>query len=219
MHGDGDWVVAAASVLAALIGIAGGYLLAIFQRERQKLQFTIYDAEDLAAGLRQHGNFQVLWAASAFTTTELILSTIAVRNFGNCTIENLEFTLTIEGERHFSQITAATNNLALMSQIRVSSSNPPLKDSSPGIDWHHQVKLPYFNAGEEFRINALYSGKPCTPGIICRLPNTTVNVISLAELQTQLAERRERLTFKLAALVPGLFMMVLVLAIAVFLRP
>src|ERR1017187_4682034 len=87
MHGD--WVTAIATVLAAIIGVFGGYLLARYQREKRILRFTIMYTEDLAAALRVHGNFEIKFAD--FSTTELILSAITVRNLGNSSIKDIEF--------------------------------------------------------------------------------------------------------------------------------
>jgi hypothetical protein len=49
MHGD--WLVAIATLFAAIIGIFGGYLLSKYQREKRILRFVVMDEEDLAAAL------------------------------------------------------------------------------------------------------------------------------------------------------------------------
>ena len=75
MHGD--WVAATASVLAAVIGVVGGYLLARYQRQTRVLRFVTLETEDLAKTLREYGNFEIKF--EDFSTTELILSAISVR--------------------------------------------------------------------------------------------------------------------------------------------
>jgi hypothetical protein len=50
------------------------------------------------------------------------------------------------------------------------------------------VSLPFFNASESFRLNALYTGKPSLCEVACRLPDTTVEVFTRAELSSQSAE-------------------------------
>ncbi len=77
MHGD--WVVGIATVLAAIIGVAGGYLLAKYQREKKILRFVVLNPEDLAASLRVHGDFEIRFAD--FTTTELMLSAVTVSQY------------------------------------------------------------------------------------------------------------------------------------------
>jgi hypothetical protein len=69
MHGD--WVTATATVLAAVIGIFGGYLLAKYQREKRRLRFVVLAAQDLASSLRAHGDFEIKFAD--FSTRQLAL--------------------------------------------------------------------------------------------------------------------------------------------------
>jgi hypothetical protein len=109
MHGD--WITATATVLAAIIGILGGYVLARYQREKRAIRFAVLDTEDLAIGLRAHGNFEIKFAH--FSTTELILSTIVVSNVGNATIKDVEFSLKIPGDHPFARVTCASDNIAL----------------------------------------------------------------------------------------------------------
>jgi hypothetical protein len=160
MHGD--WVTAIATVLAAIIGVLGGYLLARYQREKRAVSFLVTDTEDLAAALREHGNFEIKFAH--FSTTELILSTITVRNTGNASIKDFQFSVKIPGEHHFAQVNCASDTPALALQVKVL---PPVPG---GIDPIFPVSLPFFNANESFRINVLYSGKPSQCGVTCRLP-------------------------------------------------
>jgi hypothetical protein len=189
MHGD--WVTATATVLAAVIGILGGYLLARYQREKRVLRFAIMDTEDLAVGLREHGNFEIKFAH--FSTTELILSTIVVRNIGNSSIRDIEFSIKIPGEHPFAQINCASSNPALASQVKV------LPPSAGGTDPIFPVSLPFFNANETFRINALYVGKPSQCEVTCRLPDTTVEIYTLSELY-RMSDRRSRWKFFLTVL-------------------
>jgi hypothetical protein len=44
------------------------------------------------------------------------------------------------------------------------------------------VSLPFFNANETFNLNILYSGKSSECQIACRLPDTTVEVLTVHEL-------------------------------------
>jgi hypothetical protein len=178
MHGD--WIAATATVLAAIIGIFGGYLLARYQREKRAIRFAVMDTEDLAVGLREHGNFEIKFAD--ITTTELILSSVTVRNIGNASISGVTFTIKIPGNHPFAQINCASSNPALAAQIHVL---PPLG----GIDPLSVISLPFFNPNETFRVNALYTGKPSHCEVTCRLPDTTVQVLSLSELY-RLNERR-----------------------------
>jgi hypothetical protein len=172
MHGD--WVTATATILAAIIGVLGGYFLARYQRERRIVRFLLTDAEDLAAALRAYGDFEIKW--SNFSTAELILTSIIVRNIGNQTLTNFSFVVKIPGNHSFAQINCASEAAALLSQISVSPS------VMGGLDPEFNVKLPFLNADETLRINALYSGKPSECEVICRLPDTTVQIHKLSDL-------------------------------------
>jgi hypothetical protein len=160
MHGD--WIAATATVLAAIIGIVGGYLLARYQRETKMLRFVVMNTEDLASTLREHGDFEIKF--KDFSTTELVLSSITVRNTGNSSLRDIAFTLKIPGNHPFAQIKS-------------------------GNDPEFPVSLPFFNAGESFRINALYTGKPSRCEIICRLPDTIVQIYSASEFY-RMTDRR-----------------------------
>jgi hypothetical protein len=175
-----DWVTATATVIAAIIGIFGGYLLSRWQREKREVRFVLTETEDLAAALRQHGNFEIKFAD--FSTTELVLSTIAIRNLGNRSVENLQFSIKLPGKHSFAKINCASANTALTEQIVVSS--PP-----NGADQAFAVSLPFFNRGESFRINALYSGPAIDPQVICRLPDTNVSIVTFSELSRRTVAR------------------------------
>jgi hypothetical protein len=172
MHGD--WITATATILATLLGILGGYMLSRYQREKRILRFVVMDTEDLAAALRVHGAFEIKFAH--FSTTELVLSTIAVRNLGNCTLKDIQFNLKIPGDHSFAQISCAGENSALAAQVIV---RPPIKG---GLDPDFPMSLPFLNTGEGFRINALYTGKLSECEITCRLPDTTVQTYTVKEL-------------------------------------
>jgi hypothetical protein len=173
MHGD--WVTATATVLAAVIGISGGYLLAKYQREKQKMRFVVMKPQDLASSLRAHGDFEIKFAD--FSTRELVLSTVLVRNNGNCSIKDLVFNLKISGDLPFSHITCSSDNMTIAEQVTVNA--PAGRTGSNPV---FVVSLPFFNANESFHLNVLYSGKSSECEIACRLPDTTVEVLTVHEL-------------------------------------
>ena len=177
----------------------GGYLLARNQREKRILRFVVADTEDLAAALREHGNFEIKFAH--FSTTELILSTITVRNAGNASIKDIEFSIKIPGEHPFAKINCASSNPALASQVTVL---PPVLG---GADPVFSVALPFFNANESFGIYALYSGKLSQCEVTCRLPDTTVQVYTLSELY-RMNDRRRRWKNVLGAIVMAITVIV-----------
>jgi hypothetical protein len=196
MHGD--WVTATATILAAIIGILGGYLLARYQREKRTVRFLVTDTEDLAATLREHGNFEIKFAH--FSTTELILSTIVVRNIGNASINDLQFTVRIPGEHPFAQVNCSSDTPGLALHVSV------LPPAPGGSDPFFPVSLPFFNANESFRINILYSGKPSQCEVTCRLPETTVQIITLADLGRAYDSRNRWKTYlTVAAAILGAF--------------
>jgi len=48
----GDLLVAAATILGAILGVAGAYLVEYFRKERQSVRFSLTSPEDLARALR-----------------------------------------------------------------------------------------------------------------------------------------------------------------------
>jgi hypothetical protein len=94
----------------------------------------------------------------------------------------------IPGEHHFAQVNCASDTPALALQVTV------LPPAPGGIDPTFPVSLPFFNANESFRISVLYSGKPSQCGVTCRLPETTVQVHTLAELGRLYDSRNRRKT-------------------------
>jgi hypothetical protein len=172
MHGD--WITATATVLAAVIGIVGGYILAKYQREKRILRFVVMKPQDLAASLRAHGDFVIKFAE--FSTRQLVLATVSVRNTGNCSIKDLVFNLKIPGDVPFSHITCSSDNMTIAEQVTVGS------EGRTGNNPAFAVSLPFFNANESFLLNVLYSGKSSECEIACRLPDTTVEVLTVHEL-------------------------------------
>ena len=49
----GDLLVAAATILGAILGVAGAYLVEYFRKERQSVRFSLTSPEDLARALRE----------------------------------------------------------------------------------------------------------------------------------------------------------------------
>jgi hypothetical protein len=182
---NGDWLVALATLLAAIIGVLGGYVLARYQREKKALRFVVMDAEDLAAALRVHGNFEIKFAD--FSTTELSLSTVRVRNVGNSSIRDIQFSIKIPGNHRFAQVNSGGKTPGVPSPVEVAVS-PPAEGT---LDPIFRMFVPFLNVDESFRINALYAGQPSQCEVICRLPDTTVQIYSLADLN-RIEVRRER---------------------------
>ena len=204
MHGD--WLVALATVIAAIVGVVGGYFLARYQRERKILRFVIRDPVDLAATLRGHGNFEIKF--KDFSTTELILSTVESLNIGNASIKDIRFSLKLPGEHPFVLINCSSQNRALAEQVDISS--PALGETS--IDRVFPGALPFLNTGESFTLNVLYTGKPSQCEVTCRVPDTTVGVYTFSML-SGLYDRRNRRNVVLTGLITAAFASLLVFGI------
>ncbi|MBB4379382.1 hypothetical protein [Bradyrhizobium sp. SBR1B] len=193
MHGD--WVAATASVIAAIIGVVGGYFLARYQRERRHLRIVTMETEDLSATLRQHGDFEFTF--NRYTTSELILSTLSVRNMGNRSLSDVLFSVKLPGRHPFAKASCFSDDKALASEVAIVRVAPD--EDSPEFF----VKLPYFNVRERFHLKILYNGGVSNLEIACRLPDTEVEISTAAE-QYQKMDRRNRwktaITILLAAL-------------------
>lgn len=167
MHGD--WIVAIASILAAILGGVTIYLLDRYRAGRKSLRFTVERAEAISDILRAHGAFFEIKIGTR-TTQELNLAGIALRNSGNLPVENLEFEVIIPGTRSLFFAEAACKNEKLKQAIRIDS------DYTQETDPRFGIRLSYFNPGESFQIKTFYDGPPTSCKVACRLPAVTTRI-------------------------------------------
>lgn len=176
MHGD--WLVAIATIAAAVLGIVGGLLLSRYQGERRRVRFIATAPEDLSAALRQHKGFQIRFGS--YTVEQLNLASIIVRNTGNMTIDNFQFSLIIPGQ-HVLAIAQATSANDKLSKS-ITFDYPSIKEST---DPQFEVSVPFFNPGEEFRIRTFADAAPARCNVSCRIRDVSVQVTDEDDFTTQ----------------------------------
>ncbi|MCP3444081.1 hypothetical protein [Bradyrhizobium sp. CCGUVB14] len=157
--------------------------MARYHREKRLLRFVLMDVDDLSSTLRQHGNFEFKF--KDYTTSQLMLSTITVRNTGNCSLRDISITVKLPGYHPFAQISCSSDSEALASEVRVTAL--PTNGTSPEF----AATLPFFNPNERFSFKILYDGPSSVCEISCRLPDTAVSVLTVSDL-IRLNSRRDR---------------------------
>jgi len=177
----GDLLVAAATILGAILGVAGTYLVEYFRKERRAVRFTLNAPEDLARALRERGNsFEV--RVNDFSTQELIAAGVTVRNIGNTTINHLTFDLVIPGPHKLALAEIITDNVKLKSAISID-----FDSVLPPRDPLFKISVPFFNSGETFKIATFSDGPESRCTVACRLPEVKIRTVTEEDVQRRLA--------------------------------
>jgi hypothetical protein len=185
---DGDWVVALTGILGVILGVFGTAYFEYRRRTRKSAQFTMRMPEDLARVLRSHGNFEVKF--EDLSTHELISAPVTVQNTGNVAINDFRFQLTVPGVHNLALAQASSDNPDLTAGIRITSSG-----QYPATDPTFDVHIPFFNPKENFRINMFFDGAMTTSIVSCRLPETSIEILTLGALEARSKIRSRYLLF------------------------
>jgi hypothetical protein len=193
-----DWGVVIATLAGALIGAAALWIVEYLRSERRAIRFIINASEDLARALRPYGSLQVKIGDNV--TQELTAASVTIKNVGNMTVAPFNFSLTIPGSRQLAFVRPTTDNEVLRSAIEGSCGDKPLKN-----DPTFNIKVPYVNRRESFKVATLFDGQPQRLTVACRLPNVVT--------QTSLEEQQQLPTTWPTSLTWGLALASIVLAL------
>jgi hypothetical protein len=176
----GDMLVAAATILGAILGVAGAYLVEYFRKERRAVRFTLNSPEDLARALRERGNsFEV--KVNDFSTHELIAAGVTVKNTGNTTINDLTFDLVVPGPHQLALAEIITDNVKLKSAISIN-----FDSVLPPKDPLFRIAVPFFNPGETFKITTFSDGPENRCTVACRLPGVRIKTVTEEDVQRKM---------------------------------
>lgn len=103
-----------------------------------------------------------------------------MENTGNSTINDFRFQLTVPGVHNLALAQVSSDNAALTTGIRISSSG-----QYPATDPTFDVHVPFFNPKEDFRINMFFDDAMTTSIVSCRLPETSIEILTLAALEAR----------------------------------
>jgi hypothetical protein len=184
----GDLLVAAATILGAILGVAGAYLVEYFRKERRAVRFTLNSPEDLARALRERGNsFEV--KVNDFSTQELIAAGVTVKNTGNTIVNNLAFDLVVPGPHRLALAEITTDNVKLKSAISIDFDN-----ILPPQDPLFKISAAFFNPGETFKITTFSDGPENRCTVACRLPEVKIKTITEEDVKRKMATFEEAAT-------------------------
>jgi hypothetical protein len=141
-----DWGVVVAPIIAALISLAGVYLV----KPRRRIRFIILKPWDLAKPLRDRGGFEISIEGGKIHTQELITAGVVVQNVGNRMVENVEFDITFPGDPTYKIVQVAAENRKLRSEIKM-----PVDEDKPT---RNTIFVPYMNPGDWFRVGTYFDG-------------------------------------------------------------
>jgi hypothetical protein len=184
----GDVLVAIATIVGALLGVTGTYLVEYYRRERRAIVFKLAPPEDLARALRERGNsFEV--KVNDFSTQVLIAAGVTVKNAGNTTITGLAFDLVIPGEHKLALAEIVAENPKLKSAVKIDF-DPVLPPKDPTFN----ISVPFFNPGETFKIATFSDGPEYRCDVACRLPDVKIKTVTEEDVARRAAVIEEMAT-------------------------
>jgi hypothetical protein len=164
---QGDWVVAIATVLGAIIGALIAIVIWYFNKDRSLVRFILNEPQDLAAPLRSQGNFEIKFGDH--TTCELVSAGAMVENIGNTVIKDFECEIVITGIHNLCLAGVVTTDDKLRSAVKIS-----FAEGLPQQDPCFKITTAYFNPGESFQIRTLADGVAQFSKVTCRLPSLRI---------------------------------------------
>lgn len=179
--GHGDVLVAIATIIGALVGVLGTYLVEHFRKTRRSILFNLAAPEDLASALRERGNsFEV--KVNEVTTQSLVAAGVTVKNTGNTTISDISFDLVIPGRHTLALVDIISDNAKLKSAIKIDF-GPELPPRDPSF----RVSVAFFNPGEAFKLATFSDGAETRCEIACRLPEVKTKTVTEEDVARKMA--------------------------------
>lgn len=164
---QGDWVVAIATALGAIIGALITILIWYLNKDRSLVRFILNEPQDLAAPLRSQGNFEIKFGDR--TTRELVSAGATVENIGNTVIKDFECEIVITGIHNLCLAEVVTGDDKLRSAVQIS-----FAQGLPQQDPCFKITTAYFNPRESFQIRTLADGVAQPSKVTCRLPGLRI---------------------------------------------
>jgi hypothetical protein len=181
MHGD--WVVAIATVIGAVIGALIAVVVWYLSKDRRRVRFVLNEPQDLAAPLRAKGNFEIKFGDR--TTRELVSAGTMIENMGNTVIKDFECEIVIPGTHNLCLAEVLTSDDKLRSAVNIT-----FAEGLPQQDPWFKIKMAFFNPGESFHVRTLADGVMQPSNITCRLPGLRTKIVNEGDVlrQKKLAE-------------------------------
>jgi hypothetical protein len=116
----GDWVVAIASVVAAVVGATVIFVFDRYRATRKLLRFVVQPPEAVSEGLRAHGTFLEIKVGDR-VLRELNVARVSVKNAGNVQLEQIAFEIVLPDPHSLAlaDCVAADQKLPTESRIQI----------------------------------------------------------------------------------------------------
>jgi hypothetical protein len=132
-----------------------------------------------------------------------------VRNTGNASIENFDFSLTLPGPHLLAIAQATSTNDKLWKSITIH-----YPDMFSKGDQQFQVSVPFFDPGEGFRISTFSNGAPTLCEVSCRVKGVIVHIVTQDTLDTRVRRQATYASLLGAALAISLAFLSFILSYA-----
>jgi len=175
----GDWVVAIASVVAAVVG---GTVIERYRATRKLLRFVVQPPQAVSEGLRSHGTFLEIKIGDRILR-ELNVASVSVKNAGNVQLEQIAFEIILPGPHSLTLAECIAADQKLKSAVDIDFDRV-----MPATDQRFKISLPFLNPGEGFVIKTFSDDAPVACRVECRLPGVTAQI----ETPETLAARHRR---------------------------
>src|SRR5690242_16629206 len=96
----GDWVVAIASIVAAIVGGVVIFLFDRYRATRKSIRFLVHPPQAISQGLRAHGTFLEIKIGDRLLG-ELNVASVSIKNSGNVQLDDVSFDVIVPGTRSF----------------------------------------------------------------------------------------------------------------------
>jgi hypothetical protein len=168
--GHGDWVVAIASVVAAIIGGVVIFLFDRYRAARRVVRFVIETPQAVSQSLRSHGSFFEIKVGDRILQ-ELNVASVTVKNAGNVPLDDVSFDVIVPGAHSFVLADCITDQKSLKTAVKIN-----FDETMARADQRFSIFVPFLNPGETFEIKTFSDLVPSACRVECRLPGVAVEI-------------------------------------------